>query len=81
MDQVPQPISGQGTVASSLPETTTSLLTVCVCVFAALAPLMCAHVFCYNAQNADDPTNYVPNVLRNFVTPDVYSYSIAFFVA
>ncbi|KAN0118963.1 hypothetical protein V8E52_004735 [Russula decolorans] len=26
MDQVPRPMSGQGTVASSLPETTTSLL-------------------------------------------------------
>ena len=58
MDQVPRPMSGQGTIASSLPETTTSLLRVYVCVFAALAPLMCAHEFCYNAQNTDDPTTY-----------------------
>jgi hypothetical protein len=44
MDQVPRPMSGQGTVASSLPETTTSLLRPYVCVFVAPAPLMCAHV-------------------------------------
>jgi hypothetical protein len=49
---------GQGTVPSSLPEMTTSLLMVCVCIFVAPAPLMCAHVFCHNAQNAGDPTTY-----------------------
>ena len=58
MDQVPRPMSGQGTIASSVPETTTSLLRVYVCVFAAPAPHICAHEFCYNAQNADDPTTY-----------------------
>jgi hypothetical protein len=45
MDQVPRPMLGQGTIASSLPETTTSLLRPYVCVFAAPAPLICAHVF------------------------------------
>jgi hypothetical protein len=60
MDQVPRPMSGQGTVTSSLPETTTSLLRPYVCVFVASAPLMCTHVFhlCYNAQNPDDPATY-----------------------
>ena len=60
MDQVPRPMSGQGTIASSLPETTTSLPRPYVCAFVAPAPLMCTHMFyiCYNAQNPNDPATY-----------------------
>jgi hypothetical protein len=60
MDQVPRPLSGQGTVASSLPETTTSLPRPYVCVFVTPALLMYTHMFyiCYNAQNTNDPTTY-----------------------
>ena len=55
MGQVPRPMSGQGNVASSLPETTTYMLRPYVCVCVAPVPLVCAHVFfgllSYNAQN------------------------------
>jgi hypothetical protein len=45
MDPVPRPMSGQGTVASLLPETTTSLLRPYVCVFVAPTSLVCSRVF------------------------------------
>jgi hypothetical protein len=38
-------MSGQGNVASSLPEMTTYILRPFVCVFVAPVPLVCAHVF------------------------------------
>ena len=60
-DQVPQSMSGQGTVTSSLPDTSNSVLRQSVCYFVAPAPFMCAHVFfslSYDAQNPDESAAY-----------------------
>jgi hypothetical protein len=64
MDQVPLSMSGPGTVMSSVPDTDHSMLRFYVCVFVALALLVCAHVFvfclCYDVQGPSDSTMY-PN--------------------